>query len=84
VTTTLPRAPPGADHRQRVGDVVEPERAVDVNLDVAGDAALGERLEVGRPRPHGEHPTRRRVRRPASQAIVARRSNARVVPPTQR
>ena len=38
-----------ADVGERLGYLVERERAVDVDADVAGDAQVGQRLEVGRP-----------------------------------
>jgi len=41
---------------QRLGDLVEGECAVDVDLDVARDTEVGHRLEVGRARPHHEQP----------------------------
>ena len=44
------------DVGEGLGYVVEPERAVDVDADVTGDAQVGQRLEVGRPLLHGEHP----------------------------
>ena len=43
---------------ERGGDLVEREDAVDVDLDLAGDAQVGQRLEVGRPLLHDEHPDR--------------------------
>ena len=43
-----------ADVGERHRYLVERERAVDVDADVAGDAQVGERLEAGRSLSHGE------------------------------
>ena len=54
-TTTLPgRA--FADVREGVGDLVEPERAVDADADLAGDAQVGQWLEVRRAQLHTARP----------------------------
>src|SRR6185503_18881771 len=76
-----------ADVGERHGYLVELERAVDVDADVAGDAQVGERLKLGRTLSHGEdadpasgdpagdpadrHDAQQRADRPADAAILA-------------
>ena len=55
LTTTLPRARPSPDPGQRLGHLVERERAVDVDAEVTRDAQIGHRLEVRRPLLDREH-----------------------------
>ena len=55
-TTTLPKSEALTDVSQCAWDVVEAERAVDVDPDVAVDTPFGEGLEVCRTRLHPEHP----------------------------
>ena len=80
----LAKCPTLTDMSKRGGDLVESEGAVDVNPDVAGDAQLGEWLELGRILVDKEHTHQRPVSLLTAQPTVTTRSSAPTDPPTHR